>query len=1143
MHLSASPRRLEARARARLEDFRLRRGLGPDDAGGHAAARLRAFEAQAASARARAAAAARGEAAAAAAEAAVWRPLGPFAIPHGQTHGSGPRSRPAVAGRVTAVAVDPSDGAHLLLGTGGGGVWESRDGGRGWQPRTDELPAPAIGAVAFDPGDPSVAYAGSGEGGYSAELGVGLLRSTDGGTSWRLLAAGELAGAGFHDLAALPGGRLLAATSTGLYGSVDRGGSWTRRLGGPVWDLSLAGGSGPGGDGELLAGCAAGLCRSGDGTAWAPVPLPAAPSGFDRVAVCHTAGGGAWVFAAGDGVGHLWHRERAGGPFEAVKPPADLQSQQAWYAWFVAAVPGDPEVLLLGAVGLHRGIRGADGRWSWVDLAARPAGDGLPADQHAVASAPDDPAVVYVGGDGGLFRSPDGGGSWRALNAGLAIAEAGHLAGHPEHDAWLLAGAGGLGTLRYEGGEVWFHVDDGDGGACAVDPAAPLTCWHGFAGPGLARSTRGGGWGTWEPVWPEADGAGAPQAGAAGAPQTRAAGAPQAGAAGTLLAGTAGAGAPWAGGLDPPVAAGAGLVVQGGRSVVVSADGGGTWTEVPLPASGGRASALEVGGPGRIWVGTDRGEVLRVDAVGQEPGRPGEPGASLPVGGEHQDPAADRRAWRVAAGARPRAGYLSGLAADPSRPGVLWATWSDPRGGTVWRSEDDGATWADRSGGLPAVPVNAVALDPDRPGGVLVGADLGVWRSDDGAGWRPFGRGLPAAPVAALAVHRPARLLRAALLGRGVWEAPLGDPDAAAGGPPGAAGGTGVRLHLRGSRADGGRGAPFPAGRPDPFGSGETVWWWQSPDVKVEAPPDPGRDPAEVGPGVFEDDHGVAAAGLPDPGGRVQPGRPARVWVQVHNRGAATATAVRVGVLAAPAFLGWPGRVGADPDQRPPPGSPWRALGPPATLDAIGPGRARLAAFAWEVPTDAVADLTLLALAADGDPPPPGEPNPLDRHLGLYGVTVLHPAGGRRAPGSRPRALSLEVWGAAGVPPFALAAEPGAAELTAGLLLGPRLAAAATAAGLEAGRPPDAWRPDLVAVVQDDPGLAERLDLTTAFAAPPADGPWLRGVELDPGRPEALLLLLREPAGPGGGSLLLLDAGGRVVGGHTLRVPPGPAPA
>jgi hypothetical protein len=572
-------------------------------------------------------------------------------------------------------------------------------------------------------------------------------------------------------------------------------------------------------------------------------------------------------------------------------------------------------------------------------------------------------------------------------------------------------------------------------------------------------------------------------------------------------------------------------VVRGDGTLAISAGGGATWTTVPLPASSGRPSALEVGGPDRIWVGTAAGEVLRLDrtaAGGRE--------AGAPVGGGD--------GWQVAARTRPRGGYLSALAADPGRPGVLWAAWSGPRGG-VWRSGDAGASWADRGAGLPGVAVNAVAVDPDRPGTVLAGADLGVWRSDDaGASWRPFGRGLPATPVAALEVHRPTRLLRAALLGRGVWEVPLDDPPAGGAETPGGAVSAGAaepaaRVQLRGTRADGGRGAPFPAGRPDPFGSGEAVWWWQSPDVKVEAPPDPGRDPAGIGPGVFQDDHGVGAAGLPDAGGRVQPGRPARVWVQVHNRGAATATGVRVRALAAPAFLGWPGRLPADPDRDPPPGSPWWAVGPPHTLTAVEPGRARVVAFDWEVPDGAVADLSLLAVAAaDGDPArSPGEPHPLDRHLGLYGVTVLHPRDG-------PRVLRLEVWGTTGDPPFALEAEPGAASLVAGVLLGPRLAAPATAAGLEPARLPDAWRPDLVAVVQQDPGLAERLDLTAAFPAPPAGGPWLGGIALDPERPEPLLLLLREPDDrAAGGSLLLRDGAGQVVGGHTLRVPPGPAPA
>jgi hypothetical protein len=1133
-HLSASPRRLGARARAHLEQFRLRRGLGPDDAPAHAAACLRAFSGIVAWAGGGLPGMDGGG------PHGGWRPLGPFAIPHGQTHSSGPRSRPAVAGRVTAVAVDPADAGHLLVGTGGGGVWESRDAGSSWRAATDRLPAPAIGAVAFDPRDPAVAYAGTGQGGFSAELGVGLLRSLDGGASWHLLPVGDLLGAGFHRLAVDPGsGRLLAATTAGLFGSADRGDSWTGRLAGHVWDLSLA----DGGD-EVLAGCGAGLCRSGDGGAsWAVVPLPTAPSAFDRVAVCHGPAGTAWVFAAGDGVGHLWWREQAGAAFRVVRPPADLRSQQAWYAWSLAAPPDDPGVLFLGAAGLHRGARGPDGRWSWVDLAARPAGDALPGEQHAIAISPADPAVVYVACDGGLFRSPDGGRSWQALNAGLGIAEVGHLAGHPEHEAWLLAGAGGLGTLRYEGGEVWFHVDDGNGGACAVDQNDPAACWHGFDGMGLARSTHGGAWATWQPADPERSGE--PHDGPAGrrsgpAPSTGA-GEPQGGApVGRAQADREGSG--WGDGLlDPPVAAGAGLVVHAGRAVLVSEDGGAGWSRVTLPEASGRAGAVAIGGPELVWVGTETGEVVRLQRT--------------------------EAGWRVAGKARPRAGHLSGLAADPARPAVLWATWSDPRGGRVWRSDDAGASWADRTGALPAIPVNAVALDPDDAAVVIVAADLGVWRSDDAGGsWRPWSRGLPAVPVATLVVHRPTRLLRAALLGRGVWEAPLDDPagrsahpdpaaqaqppdPAARAQPPDRAASAapvrGPLLHLRGSRVDGGRAARFPAGVPDPFGSGLTSWWWQCPDVKLVASPEPGRTaPIQIGPEVFEDDRGVAAAGLPDTGGRVRPGRPARIWVQVHNRGATAATGVRVRVLYAPAHLGWSDPPAGAIEREPPPGSRWRAVAPAAPLEPVEPGRARVAGFDWEVPADAASDLCLLAVAtADGDPLEPGTGGPQNRHLGLRSVTVLATGDAGDHGEAAPRALRLELW-AAGRGPFTLAAEPAATALIAGLVPGHRLATAARAAGLPVSRVPAPWRPHLIAALQEDPTLTDALDLT-AVLPPPARGshPWVPGIHLDPGQPERLLLLLPAPPRPGGGSLLLLDSDGRMVGGHTLHAPEPPAPA
>src|SRR4029453_18633597 len=51
----------------------------------------------------------------------------------------------AHSGRVTSVAVDPADPQHWLIGAAMGGVWDTRDAGATWQPRTDGQPSLAVG--------------------------------------------------------------------------------------------------------------------------------------------------------------------------------------------------------------------------------------------------------------------------------------------------------------------------------------------------------------------------------------------------------------------------------------------------------------------------------------------------------------------------------------------------------------------------------------------------------------------------------------------------------------------------------------------------------------------------------------------------------------------------------------------------------------------------------------------------------------------------------------------------------------------------------------------------------------------------------------------------------------------------------------
>ena len=56
---------------------------------------------------------------------------------------------------------------------------------------------------------------------------------------------------------------------------------------------------------------------------------------------------------------------------------------------------------------------------------------------------PGNPAVLYAGTSGGVFRSADGGKNWRALNTGLSCKDVRHVAMDPLHPETLYAGTKG----------------------------------------------------------------------------------------------------------------------------------------------------------------------------------------------------------------------------------------------------------------------------------------------------------------------------------------------------------------------------------------------------------------------------------------------------------------------------------------------------------------------------------------------------------------------------------------------------------------------------------------------------------------------------------------------------------------------------
>jgi hypothetical protein len=105
-----------------------------------------------------------------------WRNIGPFR-----------------AGRVLAVAGVPGERERFYFGSVNGGVWETRDAGRTWQPIFDAQPIGTIGALAVAPSDPRVLYVGTGEADMRSDIaqGDGVYRSGDGGRTWAHVGLGD----------------------------------------------------------------------------------------------------------------------------------------------------------------------------------------------------------------------------------------------------------------------------------------------------------------------------------------------------------------------------------------------------------------------------------------------------------------------------------------------------------------------------------------------------------------------------------------------------------------------------------------------------------------------------------------------------------------------------------------------------------------------------------------------------------------------------------------------------------------------------------------------------------------------------------------------------------------------------------------
>jgi photosystem II stability/assembly factor-like uncharacterized protein len=658
-----------------------------------------------------------------------------------------------LGGRISAVAMHPSDASTIYIGAASGGVFKSENAGLSWMPVFDDAMSLSIGDIEIANSNPDILYVGTGEsnagGGSLAYDGFGIYRSNDAGDTWQHIGLEESGSIGRIVVHPVDPDRVYVAAMGRLFSDNPVRGVFRSLNGGLDWEKVLFKNDSTGAidlvmhpeDPDILyaalwervrrpnrrnyGGPSCGIYKTIDGgDTWTELTngLPSPSASIGRIGIDISKSDPNILYAIyADNIGYF------AGLFKSTDDGANwfrtndgsLSNMYSSYGWWFGRLhidPVDPDILYPIGFDLYKT---SDGGSTYSNISQ----SNVHVDQHDLVAHPADNDFLVLGNDGGIYLSDDGGNSWNHLE-NLPVMQFYTCELDEQYPERLYGGAQDMGTNRTMTGAIddWENIFGGDGFYVLVDPQDNDYVYVSYQYGNFFRSANGGY---------------------------------------SFSSGMSGINASDRMNWMTPVVFDPNdpsILYYGSNRVYRSTNRAASWQAISPDLSTGPGTgnlvygtlttiAASAADPEYIYAGTDDGNawVTKNGGIQWENISSGLPIRWITrVAPDHVDP---DKAFLC----------LSGYRYDSYQPHVFMTI-------------DAGGEWMDISGNLPEVPVNDIVVDPDLDSTLYIATDFGVYVTwDYGQIWHYLGTQLPNVPVIDLRLHSPTRKLLAATYGRSMY--------------------------------------------------------------------------------------------------------------------------------------------------------------------------------------------------------------------------------------------------------------------------------------------------------------------------------------------------------------------------------------